>query len=235
MQKLQGGADLMTPGLAAGPPFPPKARKNVIVAIASTERPTVPVAMGVCEIDVSALDKVQGAKGHAVENMHWAGDELWSYSVASRPGQPPPEEIAGWGKVLAERGLIERTDALVLDDQDEGGGVPLEDSPPATGSGRIDEQQAEDDVSVKKDLSQKEIDDAFRNAFFYGVHSHKSSNPQAANHGLTFPLSQSMIMSALVQPFLPSFTPELNAQLQIKKHPGRTSKSSSKALTRRRS
>jgi translation initiation factor 2D len=218
MQKLKGGADLMTPGLAAGPPFPPKARKDTIVAIASTERPTVPMAVGFCAIDVSALGKVQGTKGHAVENMHWVGDELWSYSLASRPGQEAPEEIEGWGKVLEERGLIEKADALALDDQDEGGGVPLEaETDTAPSNGVQGGQEMNDDSTETKELSQKEIDEAFRNAFLYGVHTHKNSQPNTPNHGLVFPLTQSVTMSTLVQPFLPTFTPGLSSQLQIKK------------------
>lgn len=45
VKKLQGGADLMIPGLAGGPPFPEKAKKGAIVAVASTDRPSVPVAV----------------------------------------------------------------------------------------------------------------------------------------------------------------------------------------------
>ncbi|KKY28727.1 putative translation machinery-associated protein [Diplodia seriata] len=52
VEKIQGGADLMTPGLQNGPPFPQKAKKGAVVAVASLENPTVPVAVGVCEIDV---------------------------------------------------------------------------------------------------------------------------------------------------------------------------------------
>jgi translation initiation factor 2D len=37
------------------------------------------------------------------------------------------------------------------------------------------------------------------------------------NYGLDFPLSQSLVMSQLVQPFLPTYTPARTASLQIKK------------------
>lgn len=218
MQKLQGGADLMTPGLAAGPPFPPKARKNVIVGIASTERPTVPMAVGTCEIEVCDLEKVQGAKGHAVENLHWSGDELWSFSLKSTPGQEPPEEVAGWLKVLEERGLVEKTAALALEeDQDDNGGVPLENGHQGNANSKSEAEDISEASAATVTLTQKEIDDAFRNAFIFGVHSHKTSNPNVPNHGLVFPLSQSFTMSTLVQPFLPAFTPEQSQQLQIKK------------------
>lgn len=98
MGKLFGGADLMTPGLANDPPFPSAAVKGATVAVSSLDSPTVPLFVGVCEIDVSALGDVQGSKGHAVRGLHWEGDELWSWSSSSRPGQPAPEFLEGWGE-----------------------------------------------------------------------------------------------------------------------------------------
>ena len=86
----------MTPGLAKGPPFPSKARKGSTVAVASLELPTVPMVIGICEIDICALSNVQGAKGHAVRSLHWAGDELWGWSHAGKSGGSPPIIIDGW-------------------------------------------------------------------------------------------------------------------------------------------
>jgi len=43
ISKLQGGADLMTPGLYGGPPFPQKAKKGSIVAVSTAENPSVPL------------------------------------------------------------------------------------------------------------------------------------------------------------------------------------------------
>jgi translation initiation factor 2D len=96
MRKLHGGADLMTPGLANEPPFPEKAVKDAVVAVASLDKHTVPAFVGLCEIDISALGEVQGTKGHAVRGLHWEGDELWAWSSSSRPGRPSPEYIEGW-------------------------------------------------------------------------------------------------------------------------------------------
>lgn len=231
MQKLQGGADLMTPGLAAGPPFPKKARKDVVVGIASTERPTVPMAVGTCEIDVCSLDKVQGIKGHAVENLHWSGDELWSFSLKSIPGQNPPGEIEGWAKVLEERGLVESTGTLKLEeDHDENGGVSVGDKQQADVNVEAEHEGEVVESARPAPLTQGEIDGAFRNAFIYGLHAHKLSNPNTANYGLIFPLSQSVTMSTLVQPFLPAFTTEQSQQLQIKKTSWKTIKKFVKSL-----
>jgi translation initiation factor 2D len=225
VKKLQGGADLMTPGLAGSPPFPEKAKQGAVVAIASTDSPTVPVAVGVCKIDVSALQQVQGARGHAVETLHWYGDELWSHSVSSRPGQQLPEEIEGWAHVLETRGLTEKVESLDMDDPDDDGGVSLKDGETnddtvkaqggqASAVDSEDQPTAEESGAAK--LSQKEIDLAFRNAFLYGLHHHKTNNANERNYGLVYPLTQSLIMSTLINPFLPAFTPEQTQQLQIK-------------------
>ena len=96
MQKLRGGADLMTPGLANEPPFPARAVPGAVVAVAGLDNYTVPRFVGICEIDVSTLKEVQGTKGHAVRGLHWEGDELWAWSPSSRPGRPAPAYLKGW-------------------------------------------------------------------------------------------------------------------------------------------
>lgn len=121
VEKLQGGADLMTPGLQRGPPFPKKATKGAVVAIASLEAPTVPMAVGTCGIDVSSLGSVQGMKGHAVSTFHWAGDELWSWNPAGNPGSEPPSSLQGWGEVEEDTDLAAQAAGIDLQDGQEGG------------------------------------------------------------------------------------------------------------------
>lgn len=121
MRKLHGGADLMTPGLANEPPFPKRAVEGAVVAVASLDRHTVPLFVGVCEIDVSALGEVQGTKGHAVRGLHWEGDELWAWSSSSRPGQPAPEYLPGWDEEELEgdeevEAIEEKVDELALNE-----------------------------------------------------------------------------------------------------------------------
>src|ERR1700761_2248988 len=61
-----------------------------------------------------------------------------------------------------------------------------------------------------------DVDDAFRKAFLYGVHSFKEhGNPP--HYGMNFPLKQSLVMSSLIQPFLPVFTKSDSDALQFKK------------------
>lgn len=117
----------MTPGLA-GPPFASKkAIKGAVVAVASLEAPTVPMAVGTCEIDISALQTTRNAKGCAVEIFHWAGDELWDWSTSGKAGRPPPENIEGW-ETEEFSAFMARFNGLEVDDKDEAdveGGVPL--------------------------------------------------------------------------------------------------------------
>ncbi|OCK84586.1 hypothetical protein K432DRAFT_112190 [Lepidopterella palustris CBS 459.81] len=229
VKKIQGGADLMTPGLQRGPPFPEKAKKGAIVAIASLEAPTIPMAVGTCEIDVSALDQVQGQKGHAVETFHWAGDEIWAWSSSGKPGGDPPDYLTGWDDEQedADNDLAARAEQLNLDSADqEDGGVSL-DQISAERSQTEHAQGLEGETAPSnmdfldevedRELTTKEIDDAFKNAFLYGVRHHMESNKNQPNFGLDFPLSQSIVMSTLVQPFLPAYTPARAASLQIKK------------------
>ena len=116
MRKLHGGADLMTPGLANEPPFPERAVKDAVVAVASLDRETVPQFVGVCEIDISNLGEVQGTKGHAVRGLHWEGDELWAWNSSSRPGRPAPEYLKGWGDGDAEE-IDRAVSELTLEDK----------------------------------------------------------------------------------------------------------------------
>lgn len=151
MGKLCGGADLMTPGLANGPPFPQQAVKDAVVAVASLDKPTVPQFVGVCEIDVSSLGAVQGSKGHAVRGLHWEGDELWSWSSSSRPGQPGPEYLEGWDEEVND--IEQRVDELTLEEEEQGeklveedGGVSLSETP---------EQQPDVPIETEKEPTTK--------------------------------------------------------------------------------
>ena len=115
-----------------GPPFPSKAKKNAVVAVASTERPSVPRVVGICEIDVASLSQVQGSKGHAVRSEHWDGDDLWAWSSNGRPGLEPPESIEGWELYSDESQDLGHKVALleIEDEGGESGGVPLKEQQP---------------------------------------------------------------------------------------------------------
>jgi hypothetical protein len=164
VEKLQGGADLMTPGLQRGPPFPKKATKGAVVAVASLEAPSVPMAVGTCVIDVSALDKVQGMKGHAVQTFHWAGDELWSWTSSSKPGTDAPDYIEGWDEEKQEDSTLASQAAATRLEDDDAGGVALNSDPTERSAAeKAQGVEGEDPPSIKdsfelvddKELSQK--------------------------------------------------------------------------------
>ncbi|KAK2764258.1 Eukaryotic translation initiation factor 2D [Arachnomyces sp. PD_36] len=205
VQKLYGGADLMTPGLANGPPFPERAVKGAVVAVASLDKPDVPVFVGVCEIDVSNLKDVQGARGHAVRGIHWIGDEIWGWSASGRPGQAAPESLPEWV------GDIEEVEHAV-------GGLEL-------GNDNDDQEEAAGGVSLSADArgekvpepSTKEIDAAFHNAFIYALYQHRKDNPSLPNHGIEFPIQPSALISNYISPYLPIYSPEEAQYYQLKK------------------
>ncbi|KAI9815777.1 MAG: hypothetical protein M1827_002173 [Pycnora praestabilis] len=226
LQKLRGGADLMTPGLARGPPFPANAIKNAIVAIATLENPSVPMAVGVCDIDVSALKAVQGEKGRAVRSMHWDGDELWAWNTGGKPGGTAPEHIDGWLEDITDLGRSVRQVDLDEDveDSQEDGGVVLD---PNVGHGCEEARNTfvegegapafDEAPPDEQEFSTREIDEAFRKAFLYSIHHHINNYKNESNYGLDFPIPQSLVMSNLIQPFLPVFTPAQTLSFQMKK------------------
>ena len=130
LAKMQGGADLMTPGLTRGPPFPARATKGAVVAVASVQKPSVPQWVGLCEIDMASLQQVQGAKGHAVRGQHWAGDEIWAWSPSGKAGGAAPEQIDGWDVNTTSAAITSGVGHLSIDGAEdyEAGGVPLGNS-----------------------------------------------------------------------------------------------------------
>ncbi|KIW18287.1 hypothetical protein PV08_02575 [Exophiala spinifera] len=208
IEKLRTGADLMTPGLVGGPPWPEAAKQGAVVAVAGLERPTVPVWVGTCKIDISSLGRVQGTKGAAVEGVHWDGDEIWNWSSTGSGGRPAPERIEDWE--LEFKGAAERLADLDLDedgDAQEEGGVALE---PATetqngkavvvnGSGSIEDE--EEAAEPEREPTTAEVDDAFLNAFLYAVHEAKK-NGEPPHYGIDFPIQPSFLIANMVQPHL---------------------------------
>ncbi|KAJ5314163.1 uncharacterized protein N7443_001047 [Penicillium atrosanguineum] len=211
MRKLQGGADLMTPGLANEPPFPEKAIKNAVVAVASCDKHTVPAFVGICEIDVSALGKVQGTKGHAVRGLHWEGDELWAWSSSSRPGRPGPEYIQGWDEEETDD-VEEGVGELTLNEKEDGAAENTDDIP-----GEIASPGPEEPAEEVKEPSTKEIDEAFVQAFIYSLWKLKQDNPSAPTHGLTLPVSPSILIANLITPYLPIYSAQEVQFYNIKK------------------
>lgn len=222
VQKLQTGADLMTPGLSRGPPFPEKAKKDAVVAVASTERSTVPAFVGVCEIDVSALEKVQGAKGHAVRGLHWEGDELWAWSNVGAGGRHPPESIDGWDRPSDLVGLSRGVEGMALSEDDgdgqEDGGVPVEEPTGEDGNSKDMSQKESEGSEAEAEVepSTQEIDQAFYNAFLYALYSARK-NGSPPHYGISLPVNPSFLISNLIQPYLPIHSVAQSQHYTVKK------------------
>ncbi|KIX94130.1 uncharacterized protein Z520_10156 [Fonsecaea multimorphosa CBS 102226] len=212
VEKLRTGADLMTPGLVGGPPWPEAAKPGSVVAVAGLKKPTVPLWVGTCKIDISSLGKVQGAKGAAVEGVHWEGDEIWSWSQFGSGGRAAPETIDGWdfpsGDIQdgVERLDLEESDEDEDDVQEEGG-VTLDASKNETGNGEHDAngpdetQENEAEAEEEREPSTAEVDEAFVQAFLYALYdAKKAADPP--HHGIDFPIQPSFVISNMVQPHL---------------------------------
>ena len=208
VEKLQTGADLMTPGLVGGPPWPETAKKGSVVAAAGLSRDSVPVWVGVCKIDVSGLGKVQGMKGAAVEGMHWVGDEIWNWSQTNSGGRAPPDQLDGW--VAQMSGLEQGVGQMNLDDDDEDeiqedGGVSLDVATPELQNGHSKRRKAESlegEDPPDQEPTTADIDEAFKQAFLYAVHKAKKSGDPPPHYGIDFPIQPSLLISHMVQPNL---------------------------------
>lgn len=207
VDKLRTGADLMTPGLIGGPPWPQNAQLGSVVAVAGLEKDTVPIWVGTCKIDISSLGRVQGSKGAAVEGIHWEGDELWTWRQTGAGGRPSPDRISGWDKRTDEStdGLRQ----LVLDDaedeaQDEGGVSLDPDVDPKVkteAAGSNQPSEPDQDEESAREPSTGEVDDAFLAAFLYSLHSAKT-NGDPPHYGIDFPIQPSFLIANMIQPHL---------------------------------
>ena len=228
----------MTPGLARGPPFPQKAKKGAVVAVASLENLSVPLVVGVCEIDIAVLQKVQGARGHAVRSEHWDGDELWAWSTTGKPGDIAPQHIEGW-EIGDETGrLDEATKDLAITDQEietDEGGVLLPRKEHETPHNEFVEGEDAESIEMaadEKELSTKDIDDAFWQAFLYGIYDAKRKHKNEQHYGLNFPIPQTLVISNLVLPYLPIHSSTRAAAFSIKKTSWKNAKKFIKALNK---
>jgi translation initiation factor 2D len=62
-----------------------------------------------------------------------------------------------------------------------------------------------------------EIDEAFVKAFLYSLYKLKQDNPTTPDHGISFPIQPSVLISNFVTPYLPIHSPKHAQYYQIKK------------------
>ncbi|KAI5288763.1 hypothetical protein KEM54_004899 [Ascosphaera aggregata] len=219
MEKLYNGADLMIPGLVGGPPFPLGAVKGAIVALASTDKPTVPTFVGICEIDISSLGEVYRQKGHAVKGMQWLGDELWSWGPPGKAGKLAPDHIDGWshGRLFLEDAEApnDALQGLSLEEPQE---KEVEVEAPL--GAKIDQVER---VQIPE-LTAQDIDKAFIAAFLFHIHKQMNTHSQSPTHDISFPILPTTLIANIVTPYLPIRTAEEAQYYNIKKTSWKTVK-----------
>ncbi|KAF3917170.1 Ligatin [Dactylellina cionopaga] len=209
MEKVYGGADLMMPGVvgvrrkSSGDDKDDYGgvKKGEVVGVADYKSENVVLAVGVAEVDI-AVDGGRGEKGKGVRILHWVNDELWSLGGA---GVGPPEKLdVAWGANEAEEGGVSLEGLKIGEDVPEGSCKAVE---------RPTEED-DDDEPQFPDLSTAEIDNAFRDALIFSLHSVLAAPDRAsnANMALNFPLQSSYVLANLIIPKLPSPNPNYSIQ-----------------------
>ncbi|KAK9386225.1 hypothetical protein V1515DRAFT_572802 [Lipomyces mesembrius] len=209
IEKLRNGADLMLPGLI--PPFPLTLKIGSIVAIASAERPSVPLAVGICNIDLGTITQVQGRHGKAILIMQCYGDELPFRGKVSVPAKldldfPKLEDKNALTSDI-ENGEIEKI-AKSIENLD------LAPDAHATSEAQVtsvpaDNEATEEEIErtelqgkpvepVREVPMTEEVDEAFRMALLSTIHDSRTGT------ALEFPQASSTFISAHLLKHLPS-------------------------------
>ncbi|KAK9492876.1 hypothetical protein V1508DRAFT_439552 [Lipomyces doorenjongii] len=210
IEKLRNGADLMLPGLI--PPFPLTLKVGSIVAIASAERPSVPLAVGICNVDLGTITQVQGRHGKAILVIQCYGDELPFRGKVSVPAKLdldfPKLEDKNALTSDTEDGEIETKIAMSIEKLDLAphGHVTSEsqvasvlaDSEATEGEIEKTELQRQPVEHVREVPTTEEVDEAFRMALLSTIHDSRTET------ALEFPQASSTFISAHLLKHLPS-------------------------------
>lgn len=76
IERIMNNANLMLPGCI--PPFDKRMTKNTLVGVANYKSPDVVMAIGICALNLTQFDDVQGRQGTAVIIKHFVNDELFN-------------------------------------------------------------------------------------------------------------------------------------------------------------
>lgn len=189
IERLLDNANLMLPGCI--PPFDKRMTKSCLVGIANYKTPDVVMAIGICALNLTQFDDVQGRQGTAVIVKHYVNDELFKLydeKVAI------PESIlltAQGSKLVDDQATVSLDETKdVIDEQStQLEYVTLqEESPcPSSPAEDVDENEAEEELRVE------DIDNFFVRSFIQAVKLNK----------MEFPISSSTFMSDYVLKNLP--------------------------------
>lgn len=196
IERLLDNANLMLPGCI--PPFDKRMTKGALVGIANYKTPQVVMAIGVCALNLTQFDDVQGRQGTAVIVQHCFGDELFKlYDEKVFP--PQGIELSAATHKVEEIGLAQNEDLSPVVKPDVANQNEL--------AGFIndllldaEEKNSEDDPSdrdMEKETTDEILTDDLDNFFVRSfIQSVKSSV-------IDLPISSSMIMSEYILKNLP--------------------------------
>jgi translation initiation factor 2D len=195
LEKLQGGADLMTPGLTK---WDPEIKSGEVVAV--TLQDGIPIAVGVAAFNLGQLSKAVGEKGKAVYIVHCYRDELWT--VGSK--KHPPKPVLANGNTDLEDATLQ----LSLDPKEDDQQVSNEDvvvdvvetlPEPAVEESRGIEPEPSTTGTQSWLRADADIDNAFKAAAIYGLYQIKMSD---AHNSLSLPMLSSTLVSNHLNPYL---------------------------------
>ncbi|KAK9460509.1 uncharacterized protein V1516DRAFT_676899 [Lipomyces oligophaga] len=215
IQKLQNGADMMLPGLV--PPFPDAAKQGAIVAIASTDNPSVPIAVGIANLQLAGVARVVGQHGKAVLIVHCLGDEL---PIGRGTGKVVVPEELSLERPKVTEGVIESGSITDLQDsQDQAkNDATVELSTNDIGTDTVttglahieiqDESQYQDPISELEPSATEEqvikhstfeVDNAYTQALLGTIHETRTGNNE-----IDLPMISSTFISAQLQRHIPA-------------------------------
>ncbi|KAL1916842.1 uncharacterized protein VTP21DRAFT_5546 [Calcarisporiella thermophila] len=151
--KMEGGADLMIPGVIRAE-LPEVAQGDMVaIAIRGSRFP-----MGVGIMVASSVDILRGVRGKAVKVIHVYNDHLWAMGDKSKPpAEDPVEESGGGEEYREEEEGDEEADEELADVEDEGD----------NSSAAIAQMQG--DEPTKPSKTTEEIDRLLREAFYQAL------------------------------------------------------------------
>ncbi|KAK9379106.1 uncharacterized protein V2V93DRAFT_382009 [Kockiozyma suomiensis] len=197
IEKLRGGADMMLPGLI--PPFPAGAKKGAVVAIASEERSSVPLAVGICDLDLEGVNRVVGKHGKAILVVHCYGDEL---PVKGKITVPLELSLEVPRAEIAETAAPEEVEEKALEEAAKTEGDDVEKIAESVAEISIETEPKESiERAVKEDgPTTDEVDEAFHQALLSTIFEFRTGSLQ-----LTFPQPSSTFISANLLRHLPVY------------------------------
>lgn len=202
---IANGADLMLPGTV--PPFDVRATKGKIVAIADTENPTVPKAIGRCKLNLKDYTRVIGMKGIAADIIHCIDDELCNLNdlidipvpeeLEIKIPEPPREQEAQ----LLEEGDVQKLNSIPADIKNDEKSNTLEDESKETNglsntSSKEEENIASNIDDIAELVGQLDVSDVDR---FY----ERSLLQTLQQDSIELPITASLFMSNHIYKNLP--------------------------------